>query len=463
MAEDTLFLFLTLLIGVITISGMFFAYQRSRDSFHPLIYLGLILFFTYCYIPWSLYTSNREDLNFFLSADQRTFVQVVNVLGVISLTAGILFGDGKINYQVHRHKDQQVWKLSSKARKLFERAAIFFGLLGVMAYLYGILSVGGFGAAYSHSYGGGWSTSGYLREAIHWTLPALLWLMTIRIDQKLSKFDWAWIALFSFPLLTQGLLGARRGPTAMILIVLIMGWYLTHKRRPALKTLITSSLALGMLLLFLVVNRNEIYLGSDFSFTWQLGEAYTTDVTPGNEFVYGSGAILNAQNNNNYHWGGRYITNLFIRPIPRQLWPTQYADAAKWFGIPNLANTNAGTTGQAWTLEWGAPNGAAPGIIADFWVEFWWGYLIALYFLGWFYGMAWKKAVTRGQLWIPIYTIAAALSVYFVQGFGALAFRFMFIGLAIWVIWLYGKRALPQPKNTDQQGYLSPSDHQSYS
>jgi hypothetical protein len=217
-----------------------------------------------------------------------------------------------------------------------------------------------------------------------------------------------------------------------------------------------------MLLLFLVVNRNEIYLGSDFNFTWQFDETYTTSIAPGNEFIYGSGVILNAQQNNDYHWGGRYITNLFIRPIPRRLWPTQYADAAKWFGIPNLAATNAGTLGQAWTLEWRAPRGAAPGIIADFWLEFWWGYPIALYLLGWFYGMAWRKAVTQGQLWIPVYTIAAALSVYFVQGFGALAFRFMFIGFALWVIWLYGKRALPKRRTLNQPGNFPPSDNQFY-
>jgi hypothetical protein len=95
-------------------------------------------------------------------------------------------------------------------------------------------------------------------------------------------------------------------------------------------------------------------------------------------------------------------------------------------------------------------------------LEFWWFCLIALYLLGWFYGMAWRKAVTRGKLWIPIYTIAAALSVYFMQTFEAMAFRFMFMGFAIWAIWLYGKRSLPNRKTSVSQTYFPPPDHQSH-
>jgi hypothetical protein len=301
-----------------------------------------------------------------------------------------------------------------------------------------------------------------VREAIQWTLPALLWFMTTHVEQKLSRLDWMWVCLFAFPLLTQGLLGARRGPTAMVVVVVVMGWYLIRRKRPTLNKLIAGSVALGMLLLFLLANRSEIYLGSDFNLKWQVDETYATKISPGNEFIYGSGVVLNAQQSNDYYWGGRYITSLFIRPIPRQLWPTQYADAARWFGIPNLEQTNIGTAGRSWTLEWSLPRGAAPGMIADLWLEFWWYYPIALYLLGWFYGMAWQKAVTRGKLWIPIYTIAAALSVYFMQSFAAMAFRFMFMGFAIWAIWLYGKRALPNRKTSAQQAYFPPPDHQSH-
>lgn len=460
MTEDTLFLLLTFSIGLVTLGGVLFAYRRSRDSFHPLIYLGLILFFPYCYIPWELYSSHLADLNFFLSTEQRTLVQAINLLGIVSLLAGVLSGDGKIDRQNRQNRYQQIWRLPLKACKRFDRAAILFGVLGVAAYLYGIANVGGFAAAYGHSYGGGWSGTGYAREALQWTLPALLWFMTTHVERKLTRPDWVWIGLFAFPLLTQGLLGARRGPTAMVVVVVFMGWYLIRRRRPTLKNLIAGSVALGMLLLFLLANRGEIYLGSDFDLKWSVGETYTTNVTSGNEFVYGSGVILNAQQNNDYYWGGRYITSLFIRPIPRQLWPTQYADAARWFGIPNIAQTNAGTVGETWTLEWTPPKGAAPGMIADLWVEFWWYYLIALYLLGWFYGMAWRKAVTRGKLWIPVYTIAAALSIYFMQTFEAFAFRFMFMGFAIWVIWLYGKRALGSKNTLTQQTYFPPSNHQ---
>ena len=463
MTEYSLFLFLILLTAIVTLGSIFLTYRRSRDSFHPLVYLGLILFFLYCYIPLHLFNSDLAGLEYFLSPKEMEFVQTLNLLGVISLCMGVLFGDKGAN---RLHYSRQAWILPPNVSKRINQAAIFFGLVGVASYLYGIVNVGGFAAAYGQSYGGGWSNTGYLREAIHWTLPALLWLMTTHVQTRLSKLDWGWITLFSLPLLMQGLLGARRGPTGLIIITLFMGWYLIRRRRPSLQKLIIGGVTLGMLLLFLLTNRGEIYLGSDFNLKWQLSENnYVTQATPGNEFIYGSGVILDATFRDNYYWGGRYITNLFIRPIPRQIWPTQYEYAAKLFGTPNLEKSNAGTGGAA--LEdatgWAGPRGAAAGIIADLWIEFWWYFTIALFIIGWLYGMVWRKTVIYGKLWIPIYTVMAALSIYFMQGFGAIAFRFLFMGAAIWLTWLYGKRAFAKKATPEQDIYLNSSEDSRYS
>ncbi|MBK4728708.1 hypothetical protein JJD41_02230 [Oxynema sp. CENA135] len=448
------FLFLTFLIALVTLGGIIIAYRRSHDSFHPLIYLGLMFFALYCYIPLDLLYSDLEGLRSFLSIDQLEYVQALNLLGILSLYAGVLCGDGRINRLDY---SGQLWSLPPVVCKRIDRAAIILGVIGVVCYLYGIVSVGGITAAYGRSYGGGWSTSGYAREAILLTLPALLWIMTTHVQRRMSKLDWGWITLFTLPLLIQGLLGARRGPTAMILAAVFIGWHLVRLRRPSLSKLIAGSIALGMLMLFLVTNRSQIYIGSDFNFERGLSDSSITKAHSGNEFIYGGGVILDADIRNRYFWGGRYITVFFIRPIPRQLWPSKYQDAADFFGIPNLETSNAGTGGTALadTVGWAGSVGAAPGIVADMWIEFWWYFVIALYAIGWVYGMSWRKVIISGGLWIPTYTILTALSVYLImQTLEAMAFRFLFTSAANWLIMYYGTRNFSTRKTLNRGNFL---------
>ena len=455
----TLFLILTLSIGIIAVGSIYFAYRRSRDSFHPAIYLGLMLFCLYCYIPLNLLRSSPQELLYFLSPQQLEHVQVLNLIGTVSLLAGVFFADKKIN--LFRYA-KQTWTLSPVIRSRIQTGAIFCGIVGILAYTAGILSAGGFGAAYGDSYGGGWSTSGYVREGMLLTLPALLWIMTARIQQRLTTEDWFWIFVFTMPLLFQGLLGARRGPTAMILISLVMGWHLIKMRRPNLWKTIGGAIALGMLMLFLVTNRNNIYLGSDFKFE-NSASNYLTQAGTGNEFIYGSGAILDADAKGKYFWGKRYFTIFFIRPIPRQFWPTKYEDAANFFDIPNLDNSNLGTgaAGLSDTMGWSGAYGAAPGIIADMWIEFYWFYTVALFLIGWLYGMAWRKVITYSGLWIPTYTIMTALSVYLVmQTFEAMAFRFLFTGAASWLIWRFSIDGQSQKNIVPSHKYQQYSVHE---
>jgi len=438
------FLFLSYLIGGITLGGIWFAYKRSQDSFHPACYISLALLFLYCYIPLDIFYSDRSGLRVYLDPQQMAYVQMLNLLGVISFYVGVFAGDNKVNFLRYRGKQ---WILSGKVKKRINQIAIFWGILGVLAFGYQVINVGGFTAAYSEAYGGGFAGSGYIRELDLLTLPAILWLMATHVQTRLSKMEWAWIALFSSPLLIHGLLGARRGPTAMILVSLVIGWYFMRGKRPNLQKLILGGAFLGLFLLFLVTNRGEIYLGSDFEFEWNF-ETQATTAGPGNEFIYGSGIILTANIRDEYHWGGRYITVLFIRPIPRKLWPIQYEDAAKFFGTPNLT-TNSGTGVQFLpsTLGWSGPAGAAVGIVADLWIEFWWFYLLAIMSIGWVYGWAWRKAVVIGSAWIPFYALMASVSAYLVmQSPREMAFRLLFTSAAVFLSWRYGIRGLPRLK-----------------
>jgi hypothetical protein len=439
------FLLLTVLTGLIALGAMFFAYYRSQDSFHPLIYLGLLQFALYCYYPLNLYFQDAFMLAAYLPLQHLEYVQTINLLGVTSLCAGVLSGDKGVRF----FKNSGLrFTLPHIVEQRINQAAILCGFLGVFAFAFSIINVGGLEAAYGQSYGGGWDESGYIREAPILTVPALLWLMTTHIRRKLSQFEWGLIFLFATPFLMHGLLGARRGPTAMVLISLVIGWYLMRFRRPPLSVVITGSVILGFLMLFLVANRNNIYLGSEFNL--QTTQSYATDVGSSNEYIYGGGLIYNTDAKGNYFWGRRYFTIFFIRPIPRAMWPTKYEDASKMLGIPDL-ETNLGTDLESFyeTVGWAAPPGSAPGIIADMWVEFWWSYLPVLFMIGWLYGMAWRNALTRGGVWIPVYTLMTSLSVYLVmQTLEAMAFRLLLTVGACWLIWRYGISGLNNQANS---------------
>jgi hypothetical protein len=431
------FVFLAVATGAIVLASIWLAYKRSRDSLHPMVYLGLLLFYLYSYLPINLVRQDAERLQSYLSVQQLDYVQFINLVGAFCICAGVLYGAKKVSFPAAA---QQNWVLPPKVKRRLKNAAIVCGILGVLGFVYGISQVGGFAAAYGKAYGGGTSASGYTREVILLTLPALIWLMISQINQKISFQTLTWISIFAAPLLMHGLLGARRGPTAMVLIASVIGWYFVRFKRPRLLAVFSGAVVLGALLLFLVANRGNIYLGSSFEFEGT--SSYASEVSSANEFVYGSGVILHADITENYMWGRRYFTIFFIRPIPRFLWPSKYQDASRILGIPDL-EVNLGTGGENFigTLGWPGAIGSAPGIVADMWLEFWWFSFLVLFLIGWFYGMVWRKALTRGGLWTILYTLLSALSVYLVmQTLEAMAFRFLFMTAAAWLVWKYGTR-----------------------
>ncbi|MBE9158403.1 hypothetical protein IQ265_16420 [Nodosilinea sp. LEGE 06152] len=428
------FIALTISIGVVSLGAIWIAYRRSHDALHPMIFLGLMLFYLYSYLPLSLAQKNSAHLQTFLSAQQLEYVQTINFVGVLSICLGVLISARRTSFSPFL---QNSWILTISVRRRLQRGAIVCGFLGILGFVYGIIQRGGLSSAYGRAYGGGWSESGYIREAILLTLPALLWFMVSHLHQKMKLKDWGWIFLFTAPILIHGLLGARRGPTAMILIASVVGWFFVRFKRPHLRQVVLGAVALGTLMLFLVANRGSIYLGSDFDFT--NSSSYASEIVSSNEFIYGGGVIVNANSTNTFFWGRRYFTILFIRPIPRFLWPSKYQDASRMLGIPNL-ELNLGTGGETFveTLGWAGAVGSAPGIVADMWLEFWWFSPFVLFAIGWLYGMTWRRAIRRGGLWILIYTLLAALSVYLVmQTLEAMAFRFLLMTGAAWLIWKY--------------------------
>ena len=311
--------------------------------------------------------------------------------------------------------------------------------LGLIAWIYQLIHSGGLYAVYGRPYGFFWADTGYVSEAFQFGLPGALLLLLARSGSRVHRWDPVWISIGLIPIVGHGLLGARRGPTFLALVGLGVMWYLARARRPRLGCTLLGGLALGLLLLLLLANRERIYLGSESSLTGP-GAAFTFEVGPGNEFVFGAGAALNAATHDSFMWGRRYFVVFLVRPIPRFLWPTKYTDAADYLNIPSLDHVekDTGLTDFTSTIGWAGAVGSAPGGILDLWLEFWWGYLIAVFAIGCGFGLAYRRALSLGGFWMAMYALMAALSIYFVmQGLEAFAYRMLLLGFVTWSGWRY--------------------------
>ena len=141
-----------------------------------------------------------------------------------------------------------------------------------------------------------------------------------------------------------------------------------------------------------------------------------------------------------FFWGRRYAAQILVRPIPRAIWPTKYAD----FGVPELDH-NAGTgEGFSEALGWKGADGSAPCLVADLWLEFRWLALVALFGIGRLYGLVWRKMRIEGGIWDAQYVILSALSIYLVmQTIEAVLFRLIVLSLPMWLLW---RRTRTQPQ-----------------
>jgi hypothetical protein len=418
------------------------SWTRFRDPFHPAFILGAPCFAAYFIQPAMLMWSETRQTLQFLSGPNLQFVVLVNGLGVLALLGATLFRS-KLTTEERRRRWRGRTTVNPRRVNL---AALGLGTLGFAVFAWGIWNVGGFDEAYGRGYGGGYSSVGYIRDGYWLCLPAiaLLFLVPTRGPAKFVP-----MAIFSSPFFIHGLLGARRGPTGAVLICLILAYGLAHGWRPRLWQFVAGFGALGVLLLVLVANRSELHLHSEEIHLDRGIESYATKAGSSNEFIYGGGAIIGSQKANSFYWGGRYATILFVRPVPRFLWPTKYMFAEKAFGIPNLerAGVNMGTGADTFFkyLGWEVPQGAAPGLIADLWIEFWWGAIAVLFGIGWLYNVAWRNAAAGDPFWTVAYTLMCSFALYLIaQTFEAMLFRFLLTAGGTAMAWVYATGQLPR-------------------
>jgi len=399
--------------------------MSTRDVFHPAILLSGLCALMYGYMPLSL---AKDGLLFsYVTQAQAEFTETLALLGTLCLMIGCFSGSASKPGALPRGPSfEYSWEI-------LQKGAYILGAAGFICWGITIRGAGGFSGAFGKADGAGWSDIGYIREAAYLLVVALILLLTPQSLQHRDRKWWAAIILFTIPWLMQGLLGARRGPTFVIAATLGMSWYLSNAKRPPLPLLICSAGALGALMLFLVTNRDRIYLGSDFSGMKTDITQVVTDANESNEYIFGTGCIETARRTSHYFWGRRYLAEIIVRPIPHQLWPNKYED----FGVGELTQ-NAGVAGPglAEIMGWDGIPGAAAAMIADFWVEFSWLMLPVLYGIGYAYGKVWKRAVDEGGPWNSQFTIIAILAIYLVTQSGeAVIFRFIILTVPTRYIW----------------------------
>lgn len=410
----------TAMIGVLIIFTIAASFVKYKDTFHPALLIGPMLGFHYFYAPLALEAT--KGFFGYLTAAHVERAQWVHLGGVFAICLGLLLGPLQAVPDDGRPPTLAVYD-----SKTLLRGSLIFAALGITSFVYGIINVGGWDEAYGRTYGGGWIESGWLRDLVLLCLPALMLFTLGQGDRPISRRQITLALPMISPFFVHGLIGARRGPTFMAFAGAAMVFYLARRRRPKLLTMAVGGGLLGVLMLVLVNNRGSVYWGSEHLADVDTDTSDYLRTAEGNDYIYGAGLIVVTDELDDFSWGSTYLTMLFVRPIPKSVWPTKYEDAAAFFGRPSLTeNLGVDPASFRLVLGWKATIGAAPGIIGDMWREFKWGMLFVLFGIGYFYGFAWGRAI-KGGGWVPIYSFAASLSLYLImQTLEAGLYRFLF-------------------------------------
>jgi hypothetical protein len=383
--------------------------------------------FMYVYMPLRL----MEDGGLFLYVTevQAEFYQSIALASIAALVLGA-FGGSSVT-------PGSDWEQPSYDAKKLRRHGYLLGTIGLLAWTYTIQNAGGVANVFSRAKGMGWSDYGYVREAAYLMIVGLLLLLSA---EAYDSRNWGWrlaVSLFAIPYLLQGLLGAQRGPTFLATVTVGMSWYLGRRRRPPLVLVAMGGSTLLFLMLFLVQNRSRIYLGSDEDLKTDVSDFFVPNEA--NEYIFGAGCMTTANQTRHFFWGRRYLAQLLVRPIPRQIWLNKYVD----FGVPEIEQ-NAGVAGPGLeaVMGWQEVPGAAAGMVADVWVEFSWLTIPFLALVGWGLGAVWRRALWIGGPWVTVFTVCMLLSVYFVSQSGeAVIFRFVILALPSYLAWSHARLA----------------------
>lgn len=445
MLEDSLSYDLLWVLTAMIIASMLLGYRWSRDPFHPAILLGLLFMFSF--VLETLQAFRHPDFTRFLPNPQP--VQTTLLIYITGL--GALFA-GLLSIRLKRSETQKLHALNelvpsdvSKTRLI--SLAYLLAAIALAAYWYGIFNVGGFMRAYATSKGGGFVGSGYVGEASLLAYPAVIIFALSWSGRKLGWFYWLVILVMSSPGLLHGIFGGRRGPLFITLSVMFFSWCIARGKAPRLRLIIIMGALFVAAVLFVQSQRKDVYFGSENKLSMDrfLEMLREPELDAGHNFIHTTGAINAARVTNFFHWGRRFFTIYLVRPIPRQIWPTKYEDASRFFysGESSISDSQ-------WDIVngWFPIAGSAVNSIADLYLEFKWFGVLGCWLLGRFLGICWKNFRLKGGFWTLIFFSTSILSLYLpTQSLSAFLHRFLYINIVtylIWWLWL-GKPGVAAP------------------
>jgi oligosaccharide repeat unit polymerase len=430
---ELLLILTALVIGV----AMWGGYLRTGDALMPMIVFGPMLLYVYVYSP-AMLLYHGELERFFPDLAQLDYVALVNLLGVGLFCLGCVAASRQVRGALKWGGVLEQITLDERTRARLFNVACVFGFIAVAGFVYMVYDNGGPWAVFSRPKPFLSAASGVIGEMPMLAYPAIV-LLAITLRGRKIRLEHVMLALFfASPHLIMASLGGRRGPAFLILSALVVSWYVARDRRPSLRVVVGMVACLGVLMLFLASNRHNLYLGSEREVD---PEAFAERLTAsegsgGQEFIYASGLMLSAEQLDHFYWGLRYFTLLFVRPIPKFIWPTKYED----LGLGWMVNEpgTAGLSDMVWLRSVGflPLRGSASGFIADAFVEFWWFGLIVCYLIGRLYGYCWTRATDSGNIWTVVYVQLLVLSIYLpAQSVGAWLYRALLLIIPTWILW----------------------------
>lgn len=414
------------------------AFSKCKDPFLPAVVV--LLPFSYAYVIWPYLNEANQELSALLGEERLVYVSFYYFCAITAFFVGLIhypcFSSRSFS---GTRSDKHLFgtnTFSPVVRRRLFAVAVFLGSLSILAYSYGLLNVGGLVEAYSRSKGGGVVGSGYVGEAVLLSYPAIFLVsLSAQGTRRIGVVKLASSLLFAAPQLLQGTLGGRRGPLFLSLTVLYFAWHIAKNKLPKLLNALISFTLIGFLVLFVLSQRQAVFIGSGESFQLdRLSNILTPERIEDADFIAGASTILVYDQTNNFTWGRDYLVDLFVRPIPRQLWPQKYEDAA------NLIGYRVVEGGGDWeyftqVLGFAPPKGSSVGVAASLYTSFSWLALFAIYFLGRFLSFLWMRHKTRGGIWTIFFCQSMILSIYLpTQSFSAFYQRLILImGVTIFV------------------------------
>ena len=418
------------------------AYLRTKDALHPMIFMGPMMFYVYVLIPGTSFYRGELDSLF---PDQNA-LQVALIFTLLSVSA---FSLGCLRHQLPPGRSRgfrQSLDLNPEARKWLGLMGYALGAIGLSIFLYRLFLSGGLFQVYSRPKGGSASLfSGYLTVAPLLTIPSLLLLLLSWHGQRQRPAFPVIMLILISPHLIQGLLGGSRGPTFLALGSLFFGWFIIRSRKPSLRAVLAVLLGSGLLMLFLKAHRQEFYLGSEESTELKgWGETFLPDKgTKDHAGMFSLAGIVVSRHHGYCLRGKGLATQLFVRAIPRQLWPNKYEAVGMGWMVTRPGSLGMSPSQWREAIGWEPNAGTASGFVLSVFVEFSWGGLFVAYLLGWFYGWLWKRSAVEHGLWSILYAEACIVSVYLpTQGLiSAWGFRFLYLAIPTILLVRYVRRA----------------------